>query len=216
VFDHPANAFVMDFLGNVNVFHGRVHGGKGAARNLEVEYPHESHADSQGRPRLRAASRAGCQPRTGRRFGRAGKIVQINPAGSVAKVRVLSEEFGLALNVDLPLERYGELQLQVGEIVYVVPRRVRFLSASRLRDLEVSVAGTLRVPSAVCFRLWPMGTGPADCGKRVPLDSVNGRCPTTKLWQCGIELDLRDTKRRHTECACYLESPNSPVTPNRL
>src|SRR5262249_49593230 len=24
IFDHPANAFVMDFLGNVNVFHGRV------------------------------------------------------------------------------------------------------------------------------------------------------------------------------------------------
>src|SRR5207342_2230369 len=27
VFDHPANPFVMDFLGNVNVFHGRVQDG---------------------------------------------------------------------------------------------------------------------------------------------------------------------------------------------
>src|SRR5205823_2058158 len=26
VFEHPANAFVMDFLGNVNVFHGRTFG----------------------------------------------------------------------------------------------------------------------------------------------------------------------------------------------
>ena len=28
VFEHPAKPFVMDFLGNVNVFHGRVHGGR--------------------------------------------------------------------------------------------------------------------------------------------------------------------------------------------
>lgn len=126
VFDHPANAFVMDFLGNVNVFHGRVHGGKVLLGNLELEYPHESHADSQDvkgyvRPHELDVNR---EPADG--SGVPGRVVQINPAGSVAKVRVLSEEFGLALNVDLPLERYGELELEVGDIVYVVPRRVRF------------------------------------------------------------------------------------------
>lgn len=51
--------------------------------------------------------------------------MQINPAGSVAKVRVMSEEFGLSINVDLNLERYSELQLKTGELVYVAPRKVR-------------------------------------------------------------------------------------------
>ncbi len=32
VFEHPANPFVMDFLGNVNVFHGRVAGRPRRAR----------------------------------------------------------------------------------------------------------------------------------------------------------------------------------------
>lgn len=126
VFDHPANAFVMDFLGNVNVFHGRVHEGKVMLGNLEVEYPHESRADSEDvkgyvRPHELDVNR---EPTDN--SGVPGKIVQINPTGSVAKVRVISDDFGLAINIDLPLERYGELQLKLGETVYVVPRRVRF------------------------------------------------------------------------------------------
>src|SRR6202041_1472591 len=35
VFEHPANAFVMDFLGNVNVFHGRVQGGVAQLGSLQ-------------------------------------------------------------------------------------------------------------------------------------------------------------------------------------
>ncbi len=128
VFDHPANAFVMDFLGNVNVFHGRVHEGKVKLGNLELEYPHQQQADAQDvkgyvRPHELDVNR---EPTD--RSGVPGKIVQINPAGAVAKVRVMSEEFGLAINIDLPLERYSELQLRLGETVYVVPRRVRFFA----------------------------------------------------------------------------------------
>jgi sulfate transport system ATP-binding protein len=126
VFDHPANAFVMDFLGNVNVFHGRVHEGKVRLGGLEVDYPHQAHEHSKDvkgyvRPHELDVNRERTET-----SGVQGTIVQINPAGSVAKVRVVSDEFGLAINVDLPLERYSELQLKLGEIVYVVPRKVRF------------------------------------------------------------------------------------------
>src|SRR5258707_10279959 len=47
VFDHPANPFVMDFLGNVNVFHGRAQDGKVLLGNLEVAYPQYPHAESR-------------------------------------------------------------------------------------------------------------------------------------------------------------------------
>ena len=53
------------------------------------------------------------------------RVTQINPAGSVAKVRVFSEEFGLALNVDLNLERYAQLRIKTGDRVFVAPRNVR-------------------------------------------------------------------------------------------
>jgi len=34
VYDNPANPFVYNFLGNVNLFHGRIHNGK-----VELAYP---------------------------------------------------------------------------------------------------------------------------------------------------------------------------------
>src|SRR5687768_10424860 len=39
IFEHPANPFVMDFLGNVNVFHGHVQDGRARLGSLEVAYP---------------------------------------------------------------------------------------------------------------------------------------------------------------------------------
>lgn len=125
VFDHPENPFVMDFLGNVNVFHGRVQGGKVLLGNMEMEYPQYPHAESRDvvgyvRPHELDISRV-----PNDKSGLPAKVLQINPAGSVAKVRVVSDEFGIALNVDLTLERYGELALTTGETVYVVPRHVR-------------------------------------------------------------------------------------------
>jgi sulfate transport system ATP-binding protein len=37
VFERPANPFVMDFLGNVNVFHGRVQNGQAVVGNLKLD-----------------------------------------------------------------------------------------------------------------------------------------------------------------------------------
>ena len=45
VFDHPANPFVMDFLGNVNVFTGRVQNGRATLGSLVVDYPEYPHAE---------------------------------------------------------------------------------------------------------------------------------------------------------------------------
>jgi sulfate/thiosulfate transport system ATP-binding protein len=47
------------------------------------------------------------------------KVLHINPAGSVVKVRVWVEDFGLAINIDLPPERHKSLTLVNGQAVYV-------------------------------------------------------------------------------------------------
>ena len=54
-----------------------------------------------------------------------GKIKQINPAGSVLKVRVAVEEFGIELNVDVTHYRAKSLELKLNDTVYVHPRSVR-------------------------------------------------------------------------------------------
>ena len=51
-----------------------------------------------------------------------GRIVHINPAGSVVKVRLLAEDFGLMINVDITPERYKALGLKPNETVYVTPK----------------------------------------------------------------------------------------------
>jgi sulfate transport system ATP-binding protein len=50
------------------------------------------------------------------------KVIHVNPAGSIVKVRLMAEDFGLMLNVDLTPERYRTLSLKLNESVYVTPK----------------------------------------------------------------------------------------------
>jgi sulfate/thiosulfate transport system ATP-binding protein len=124
VFEHPVNAFVMDFLGNVNKLPVRVEGGRALfGEKGQVELPTrmlqataDGHADAYIRPHELDISRmadANCM---------LGEVLHINPAGSVVKVRLLAEDFGLMINVDLTLERYRSLELRRGDKVYVTPK----------------------------------------------------------------------------------------------
>jgi sulfate transport system ATP-binding protein len=138
VFDHPATPFVMDFLGNVNVFHGRVENGMAMMGALNIEYPEYPHAESR---KATAYVRPHELDIAAEPFGNSSlavRVMQVNPTGSVAKIRVFSEEFGLALNVDLNLERYTELHLKTGDKVYVAARRVRvFMPPSSAPDYAI-------------------------------------------------------------------------------
>jgi sulfate transport system ATP-binding protein len=124
VFHRPASEFVMDFLGHVNVFRGRLEQGRAVWGGVEVDYPDYGRQESQpanvyvrphelelerrpnGAPSLRAC------------------VSRINPAGSVAKITLQESEAG-EIKVDLPFDRYQELGLHVGDTVYVLPKRVR-------------------------------------------------------------------------------------------
>jgi sulfate transport system ATP-binding protein len=125
VFDRPANPFVMDFLGDVNVFHGRVQDGKMLLAGLEMAYPDCPRGESRAatayiRPHELDIDRTGSNDSTLR-----AKVLQINPNGSVAKVRLESQESNLELNVEINLDRYAELALKPGDLVHVAPRRFR-------------------------------------------------------------------------------------------
>jgi sulfate/thiosulfate transport system ATP-binding protein len=123
VFHHPSSEFVIDFLGNVNVFHGRIENGRAmlgpvafdvpgpVKRNGQANIyvrPHELHIERRlnGAPAIAAA------------------VSRINPAGSLARVALSTSE-GREIQVDLPLDRFEELRLQPGETVYVSAKRAR-------------------------------------------------------------------------------------------
>lgn len=125
VFDHPANAFVMDFLGNVNVFHGRMQSGKVHLPGFEMAYPEYDHDVAQTATAYVRPHEVDLDRVAPNGAAMQVKVLQVHPAGSVAKVRVQSEEFGMALNIELSLDRYSELKPKQGEFLFASPRNVR-------------------------------------------------------------------------------------------
>ena len=131
VFEHPANPFVIDFLGNVNVLHGHVQSGRARLGSLELAYPEYPHDESRAATAfVRAHELEIVRAKNGRPSLEA-RVTHINPARPVVKVRVYSETFGVVLTVDVGWERYAELRLQVGDTVWVAPRQVRVFVQER-------------------------------------------------------------------------------------
>jgi sulfate transport system ATP-binding protein len=122
VFEHPANEFVMDFLGQVNVFHGRVHDGKATFGELVFDVP-GSRASGPTKVFVRPHElELETQPNGGPSM--AAVVRHVTPAGSVTRVLVVAES-GMELTVELPPGRSAELGLKKGDTVFVAPKRVR-------------------------------------------------------------------------------------------
>lgn len=124
VFHRPATPFVMEFLGQVNVFHGRVSNGRVLLGDLTIEHPpcaaqQEGSAKVYMRPHELdiKLSRNGAP-------SLAARVLRLNPAGSVAKVH-LQASTGAEIQVDLTLERFHELKLNDGDEVFVSPKAAR-------------------------------------------------------------------------------------------
>jgi sulfate transport system ATP-binding protein len=124
VFHQPATEFVIDFLGKVNVFHGRIEQGRAVLSGVRVDIggrplPDTAQANVYVRPHELEIER-----QVNGESAILARVARINPAGSLAKI-VLAEGDGREIQVDLSLDRYRELSLVPGEQVYVLPKQVR-------------------------------------------------------------------------------------------
>jgi sulfate transport system ATP-binding protein len=124
VFHEPASEFVIDFLGNVNVFRGRMVGGTLRVDGNSGHSASTPSDTSQGpkvfvRPHELQIHR---QPMGAGGFR--ASVERINRAGVNAKVLLKTESMD-PVRVDLTLDRLEELQLQPGETVYVHPTQSR-------------------------------------------------------------------------------------------
>jgi sulfate transport system ATP-binding protein len=125
VFDHPANPFVMDFLGNVNVFHGRVQNGLASLNGLQVAYPDYPHAEERDATMYVRPHELDIHRSPNGSGGLRAQVERISRAGAITRVSLQSPEYGVGLNVELTAQRSLELALERGEEVYVSPRKVR-------------------------------------------------------------------------------------------
>jgi sulfate transport system ATP-binding protein len=125
VYHKPASVFVLNFLGNVNLFHGRVIDGKpylgntpaglSQGANLNNKFvnlyvrPHQFDVDRQpqGYNCIKAV------------------IKYLNLAGSSVKIDLISET-GNPLQVEITQQEFGRLALVKGEEVFVSPKDITF------------------------------------------------------------------------------------------
>jgi sulfate transport system ATP-binding protein len=125
VFHNPANEFVMQFLGHVNLFHGRVEAGKAVFGSMAVAQPgvpDGSSAKMFVRPHEVLISRAkteGSIP---------AKIVRIQSAGPQVRIE-LTDDSGNLIQADIPHTEFRELQLNIDTRVFVCPRQARVFVA---------------------------------------------------------------------------------------
>jgi sulfate transport system ATP-binding protein len=124
VYDHPATPFVYQFLGNVNVFHSRIHGGFAHIGGLRVEAP--EHADAEDLSAL-----AYVRPHDidlqheaeGASFS--ARIQDIHAIGPVVRLELQHSEGSEPIEVELQRERFKTLGFVKGETVYIKPRNLR-------------------------------------------------------------------------------------------
>jgi sulfate/thiosulfate transport system ATP-binding protein len=123
VVEHPATPFVVNFLGNVNIFHGRVEGGKALLGPLAVPYPDHPHdeprnAAGYARPHELDISR------TDTGDGLWATVTDVRLAGAIVRIEV-DDDDRRAMQIELGREEYARTRAIIGERVYVTPRRVR-------------------------------------------------------------------------------------------
>jgi sulfate transport system ATP-binding protein len=123
VVEQPATPFVVNFLGQVNIFHGRVQEGKAWLGPLAIEYPEHPHREARtaagySRPHELDISRAD------EGGGLWATVTDVRMVGAVVKVEVVDEE-RRPIQVELGRDQYEKIRVIIGEKVYVKPRKVR-------------------------------------------------------------------------------------------
>lgn len=127
VFHHPATEFVLQFLGEVNQFHGRVDSDRVRLGSIELPF------DANGQA-VDGAARVFVRPhdvtidtKTNGLPSIPAKVRRVHSAGPSVRVE-LRTSAGQSLIAELSQERFGTMHLVPGTSVFVRPRHIRVFS----------------------------------------------------------------------------------------
>jgi sulfate/thiosulfate transport system ATP-binding protein len=124
VYNQPASPFVYGFLGNVNLFHGRVNDGVLASGGVELDAPqhaglHDTQAVGYVRPHDLEVERY-----TPGAEGIVVKLRRAHAIGPLAQLDLERADNAELIEAVIPNERFGRLALKEGETLVVRPRRM--------------------------------------------------------------------------------------------
>ena len=125
VYENPASPFVYEFLGNVNLFHSRLHRGRAWIDGIEVDAPEHAEAEELAavayvRPHDIEVDRTAQGDAA--LAARVTHVLSVGPIVRLELVRDDSEDKN-PIQVEISKERFRELQLVRGDQVFIKPRR---------------------------------------------------------------------------------------------
>ena len=125
VYNHPATPFVYSFLGNVNLFHGRIHEGRVTIGEGQLEAPDHPHAqDLEGFAYVRTYDfDLAREPGNGAMIG--AVVRHVRAFGAMVRLDLDRDDTGELLEVELTRERYEVIGVLPGERAWLAPRQAR-------------------------------------------------------------------------------------------
>jgi sulfate transport system ATP-binding protein len=133
VYDHPETPFVYHFLGDVNLFHGRVHDGHARIGETQVDLTggsdHPESAIFYVRPHEIEILRDGGGTGT-----IAAKIRDIRPLGATVRIELERIDDRGSVEVELTRDQFGRKGLSEGDKVYLQPKRLRTFDGNTKRE----------------------------------------------------------------------------------
>ncbi|WP_342119297.1 sulfate/molybdate ABC transporter ATP-binding protein [Pseudoduganella sp. OTU4001] len=124
VYNHPASPFVYGFLGNVNVFHGRVHEGVLASDGVEFDVAGHGGGSGKGTAYIRPHDLEVERYAPGSE-GIVVKLRRAHAIGPLAQLDLERADNAQIIEATISNERYVALNLQDGETLVVRPKRLR-------------------------------------------------------------------------------------------
>ncbi len=181
VYYQPVNPFVYNFLGNVNLFRGRVIGGKAQIGKMTFDLSHPSQHDEKSstvfvRPHELDIHRT---PKVSNYFE--AHVLHIYPAGHLVKVELISE-WGDPVQVEISQEKYRQLKLRKNDSVYVSPLE-KEIATEVAYELEEASQGKKEILKGAVIWL----TGLSGAGKSTVAYLLKNR-----LKEKGLNTELLD------------------------
>jgi sulfate transport system ATP-binding protein len=124
VFHRSANAFVMDFLGSVNLFHGRIENGKAVFEALALDQPGGRPGGSRRAKFFVRPHDLEVETRSNGKSSIRAQVSRILSAGPLVKIE-LTTETGEPANAEMSHEEFAAKQIGVGRQVFISPRDAR-------------------------------------------------------------------------------------------
>jgi len=125
VYEHPATPFVYGFLGDVNLFHGRIHQGRVNIAEGELSAPEWADAHDQAGIAYVRTYDVELQPAPFGTSSLAALIRHVRAFGPVVRLELELSEGGRTIEAHLSRSRFESLALAKGQRVYVSATNVR-------------------------------------------------------------------------------------------